>query len=140
MLSGACWMFRRAMLDEIGLLNEDLFLYAEEFDICWRAAGRGWQTWFVPTEPVVHLGGKSTSSRVSPNYHRYRSDYLTMRWNRGLGAAMFLALLDQFALRWRALKARLVASNDPEKREMLRTAVSLSGDALREMVRWRPER
>ena len=58
---GACWLIRRAMLDEVGLLDERFFLYAEEVDFAYRAALRGWRTYLVPTATVRHAEGSSTS-------------------------------------------------------------------------------
>ncbi|MGC8880428.1 MAG: glycosyltransferase family 2 protein [Anaerolineae bacterium] len=59
--SGACLCLRRAALDQIGLLNERYFMYAEEVDICYRLAQLRWQVWWVPQAEVVHLGGGSTT-------------------------------------------------------------------------------
>ena len=53
-------ILRRTMLDEIGLLDEDLYTYFDDADICLRAARAGWETWFVPQSRVIHLEGAST--------------------------------------------------------------------------------
>ena len=62
---GACWLIRREMLDEVGLLDERFFLYAEEVDLALRAARAGWQTCYVPTARVRHAEG-SSSGQVVP--------------------------------------------------------------------------
>ena len=62
---GACWLMRREMLDQIGLLDERFFLYAEEVDLARRAARRGWRTYLIPTASVRHAEG-SSSSQVVP--------------------------------------------------------------------------
>src|SRR5688572_24898091 len=51
---GACWLMRREMLDQIGLLDERFFLYAEEVDLARRAAERGWRTYLIPSASVRH--------------------------------------------------------------------------------------
>ena len=48
------------MLEQIGLLDEGLYTYFDDTDICLRAARAGWETWFVPASRVIHLGGAST--------------------------------------------------------------------------------
>ena len=56
----ASGILRRTMLDQIGLLDEGLYTYFDDVDICLRAKRAGWETWFVPESRVVHLEGAST--------------------------------------------------------------------------------
>ena len=54
---GACGgaaLYRRAMLDEIGLFDEDFFAYLEDVDLAWRARGVGWRCLYVPAARVYH--------------------------------------------------------------------------------------
>ena len=61
---GAMMMIRRKVIDDVGFLFYDHFKsYFEETDFCRRAANHGWETWFIPTIPVDHLCG-ATSSRL----------------------------------------------------------------------------
>lgn len=57
---GASMILRRTMLDKIGLLDEGLYTYFDDVDICLRAHRAGWETWYVPASRVVHLVGAST--------------------------------------------------------------------------------
>lgn len=57
---GAMLMFKRAVLNDSGFLFYDHFKsYYEETDFCHRAKLAGWETWFVPTPPIDHLGGQT---------------------------------------------------------------------------------
>ncbi len=56
-------ILRRTMLEQIGLLDEGLFTYCDDTDLCRRAAQAGWETWFVPESRVIHIGGASTGVR-----------------------------------------------------------------------------
>jgi GT2 family glycosyltransferase len=56
----AAGMLRRSMLEQIGLLDEGLYTYFDDIDICLRAKRAGWETWFVPESKVIHFGGAST--------------------------------------------------------------------------------
>ncbi len=58
---GACILTRRTMLDQIGLLDEGFFMYAEEVDWCFRVRRAGWSIWQVPAARVTHVGGAATS-------------------------------------------------------------------------------
>lgn len=59
-VAGASMIIRRTMLDEIGLLDGDLYTYFDDIDIGLRARRAGWETWYVPASRVVHLEGAST--------------------------------------------------------------------------------
>ena len=64
-VSGASMIFRRQVIEDIGLMDERYFLYFEEVDICRRAHQAGWQCWFVPDSRVIHLEGASTGIRTT---------------------------------------------------------------------------
>ncbi len=73
-LLGACLLLRRAALDQVGLLDEQFFLYFEEVDLCLRLKHAGWGIIFVPDATVMHTGGQSSrTARPAALQHRYRS-------------------------------------------------------------------
>jgi GT2 family glycosyltransferase len=53
--SGAAALYRRAMLDDIGLYDEDFFAYAEDADLNWRAQKAGWRCVYVPAARAYHV-------------------------------------------------------------------------------------
>ena len=57
---GAFMMIRSEVIAQIGMLDENLFMYGEEPDFCYRAAQAGWQRWYTPDGHIIHLGGQST--------------------------------------------------------------------------------
>ena len=58
-ISGAFCLLRHKALDEIGLLDEDFFMYGEDIDLSYRLLKGGWENWYLPL-PIVHFKGKST--------------------------------------------------------------------------------
>ena len=58
-VSGAFFMVRRAALDEVGLLDEDFFMYGEDIDLSFRILKGDWQNWYLPYD-IVHYKGQST--------------------------------------------------------------------------------
>ena len=50
-------LYRRAMLDEIGLFDEDFFMYMEDVDLAFRARLAGWRCLYVPDAKVYHVHG-----------------------------------------------------------------------------------
>jgi GT2 family glycosyltransferase len=51
---GACLLVRRAMLDEIGGLDEGMPMYGEDIELAYRAMQGAWQRWYVPGAVAVH--------------------------------------------------------------------------------------
>lgn len=62
-VSGASVMLRAAMLDEIGMFDENFFLYFEETDLSLRAARAGWKTHYVMESGAEHIGQVSTGMK-----------------------------------------------------------------------------
>lgn len=53
-VTGAFFLVRSSLMQELGGFDEDYFLYFEETDFCLRASRAGWQTWFDPRLNVCH--------------------------------------------------------------------------------------
>jgi GT2 family glycosyltransferase len=57
--SAGAALYRRAMLDEIGLFDERFFMYLEDVDLAWRARLAGWGCLYVPSSRVYHVHSAS---------------------------------------------------------------------------------
>jgi hypothetical protein len=68
---GGASLYRRRMLDDVGVLDETFFAYYEDVDLCFRARLAGWDVVYVPEAVVSHVGG-GTSSRVT-GFRRYHA-------------------------------------------------------------------
>ncbi len=69
---GACAaaaLYRREMLNEIGLFDENLFAFYEDVDLAWRARLAGWRCLLVPTATVYHT--HSGTARKDPPLKSY---------------------------------------------------------------------
>lgn len=71
--NGASAFYRKKMLDEIGLFDEDYFLYEEELDLSWRAKLAGWKCMFVETAIVYHMRSETV------NKSSYLCEYYSQR-------------------------------------------------------------
>jgi N-acetylglucosaminyl-diphospho-decaprenol L-rhamnosyltransferase len=58
-LFGACLLVRRDAADEVGLFDEEFFMFSEETDWLYRFRQAGWSVYFFPGAEVVHVGGAS---------------------------------------------------------------------------------
>jgi GT2 family glycosyltransferase len=89
---GAAVLYRRRMLEEIGFLDEDFFLYDEDTDLNFRAQLAGWKCIYVPTAIVYHVAN-ATSKRLSDLHVYYHTRNLEFVWLKN----MPLGLMIRFA-------------------------------------------
>ena len=74
-LTGCFWLVRRDALRQVGLLDENFFMYGEDMDWCKRFWNKGWPIVFVPSAEAIHYGGASSSSSPVRFYiERHRAD------------------------------------------------------------------
>ena len=59
-VTGCFIMVRRKAIDQVGLLDENFFMYGEETDWCWRFNRAGWKVLFTPESKIIHIGGQSS--------------------------------------------------------------------------------
>ena len=61
-LVGCFWMVRKAAFEDVGLLDEDFFIYAEDVDWCRRCWNAGWRIVFFPYAQAIHYRGGSSAN------------------------------------------------------------------------------
>ncbi len=61
---GAFFLVRNEVIREVGLLDEDYFMYGEDIDWCYRIRQAGWDIWFNPAVTMLHK--KKQSGRANP--------------------------------------------------------------------------
>jgi GT2 family glycosyltransferase len=66
-LSGAFMLLRKKVLDEIGFLDEDFFMYGEDIDLSYRIIKAGYKNYYYPETHIIHYKGESTK-KSSINY------------------------------------------------------------------------
>jgi GT2 family glycosyltransferase len=66
-LSGAFMWMRKSALDEVGLLDEQYFMYGEDIDLSWRLLQGGWENHYFAGTSIIHYKGESTK-KGSLNY------------------------------------------------------------------------
>jgi GT2 family glycosyltransferase len=68
-------LYRKTMLDEIGLFDEDFFMYMEDVDLAFRARLGGWKCMYVPSAVVYHRHGGTAG---------FNSDFSVYHGNRNI--------------------------------------------------------
>jgi GT2 family glycosyltransferase len=66
-LSGACMLIRKTVLNKIGLLDEAFFMYGEDIDLSYRIILAGYKNYYFPEARIIHYKGESTK-KSSINY------------------------------------------------------------------------
>lgn len=62
-VTGCFMLVRREAIDQVGVMDERFFMYAEETDWCYRFREEGWDVTFTPAGQIIHLGGQSTAKK-----------------------------------------------------------------------------
>ena len=76
-LVGAFMMVRREAIEEIGLLDEDFFMYGEDIDWCYRIKKAGYKIIYYPEATIIHYkGASSKKKRIKTIYEFHRAMYL----------------------------------------------------------------
>ena len=86
---GAAVLYRRKMLDEIGFLDEDFFLYDEDTDLSFRAHLAGWRCVYVPAALIQHKSN-ATSIRLSDVHVYYHTRNLEFVWIKNMPTLLML--------------------------------------------------
>jgi GT2 family glycosyltransferase len=105
--NGGSAAYRRVMLDQIGLLDEDFFYSCEDVDLAWRAQLAGWRCVYAPRAIVYHklsaTGGGTTASFFDGRNMLFvlAKDYPGELWRSDWQAI----LRAQLSIAWEALRA-----------------------------------
>lgn len=100
--SFACVLIRKAVIEQIGLMDEGYFMYYDDVDYCRRARDLGWTVLHNPAARVVHLRGGSGSvksdlaqrKRPRPYLYASRARYFSKFYGMpGLWVANIMWLL-----------------------------------------------
>jgi len=63
-LIGACQLIRKSALEQVGLLDENIFYGPEDVDICLRMWLKGWKVKYVSEATVIHFEQRITKKKV----------------------------------------------------------------------------
>jgi N-acetylglucosaminyl-diphospho-decaprenol L-rhamnosyltransferase len=87
-LSGACMLTRRAILETVGGFDERFFMYAEDIDLSYRIEQEGYVNYYLADTTIVHFKGESThkDSRYIRQFYKAMSQFRRKHFNRGLPA------------------------------------------------------
>ena len=64
-VSGACFMVTKKAILEAGLLEDNIFMYGEEVEWCYRIKNKDFKVFYTPETSVLHLKGASGMGEIS---------------------------------------------------------------------------
>lgn len=93
-ITGCCMLIKREVIDTIGYLDEDYFLYYEDSDYCWRARKAGFKCLMAPQAKIYHKCSVGLGE-ASPTYVYYhiRNAFLMVKKNGSTLAKFNLYLI-----------------------------------------------
>ena len=124
-LMGACLLLKKEALDQVGLLDENYFIYSEEVDLCYRIQRAGWHIYWIPEAEVVHFGGQSTQQVPTEMFlNLYLSKIKYFRKHYGWTAAQIYKLILRMAALSRILLAPFIIFEHSSRRHKHLTLVT----------------
>lgn len=135
-VTGAALMIRRECLEDVGPLDENIFMFYEDVDWCRRAAAKGWEVWYVDGPGIVHLKGAASGGAVRTRtlLDSQRGTVHFFRKHRGEGSILALrgiALLGAVARTGRALLLWVLRRDPADQRARMRAYVRMALWAVR---------
>jgi GT2 family glycosyltransferase len=130
-LSGACLMTRKEIIHELNGFDENLFMYGDEVDLCYRIKKLGWKAYYLSSEEIIHYGGASTKKRgtdFTSTIMRYEANYYFMRKHHSYSKARMYKYLTGVGCLIRMLGMIVMI---PISRIRFMPDLEISGDTLK---------
>jgi GT2 family glycosyltransferase len=75
-VTGCFMLIRLKAIQQVGTMDEQFFMYAEETDWCYRFKKANWKVMFTPVGEIIHLGGQSSRQKKAQMILQLRSSIL----------------------------------------------------------------
>lgn len=127
--SGACLLVRASALERAGLMDERLFMYYDEVDLCYRIKKLGGRIYFTDTITVVHHGNASSKqAREACEHHLYASRLLFFRKQYGRCAPyrLMATLLIKSIIAWGVFGLTSLLVRKPRDPEYFRAPLRIA--------------
>jgi GT2 family glycosyltransferase len=109
--SGGASLYRVAMLDEIGLFDEDFFAYYEDDDLSFRAQLAGWKVMYEPSSRAFHrIAATSEKHPTLRRYHVTKNAFYL--YHKNMPLRLYVRYLPRFAVGFVSLVGSLLRRRD----------------------------
>jgi GT2 family glycosyltransferase len=132
-------MLRREALDEVGLFDEQFFVYSEETDLCRRLRDAGWRVQYMPEVTVVHHESQFSAGIPERRINEmWRARHRYWRKHHSPAGARVAAVATGAQYAARAALAGVLRRDDPgfgaRMRLHARDSLRVRGPGLRELA------
>jgi hypothetical protein len=117
---GAFMMIRREVIEKIGMLDENFWIWFEEVDFCKRAKSAGWKILYTPEAKIIHHFGQSFKQAMGvkkqKDFNRSLSYFFKKHGTRGEWFVIQVFRPLSLALAWLAqtlVKKKPLHSDNP---------------------------
>ncbi|MCP4520107.1 MAG: glycosyltransferase [Cytophagales bacterium] len=98
-LAGAYMFMRKSVLDEVGYLDEEYFMYGEDIDLSYRVTLGGYKNYYYPDTRIIHYKGESTKkSSINYVFVFYRAMAIFARKHFSQNQAKLYSFIINFAI------------------------------------------
>ena len=144
---GAFMMLRRSALEDVGVLDEDFFMFGEDLDWCWRFKKRDWRIYYLGDQEVIHHKGASCATaphRMNWHFHRsmvlFHRKHLVQRYPFFVNWIVYCAVGIRYALKSVVMVAKGTRARRPELVNTREPPSTRTEDASVEVWRGRGKR
>jgi GT2 family glycosyltransferase len=115
-VSGSVMLVRSDVFAKIGFLNDEIFMYGEDVDFCWRAKKAGFKIGWTKSARIMHIGGASSDK---PKFKQWSGEFKGLfylyRKNYGVLASIILRIFTYLFVSLRALAFLLIGKPEHAK-------------------------
>jgi hypothetical protein len=123
-VSGACLLARAEATREVGLMDENIIIYYEDGDWCWRMIKAAWKVVFYPDAKIIHYRGVTREKHLFRDLNIiYQSRYYFFRKHYGLPTRILVRSMTIVELIVRYLRCLVIYAIQRDKRERMKESL-----------------
>jgi GT2 family glycosyltransferase len=88
-VTGCFFLIRSEAVKQVGMMDEQFFMYGEETDWCYRFKKAGWKILFTPSAEIIHTGGAS-SRQIKPEMKLQLSGSILLFFKKHKGRTQYV--------------------------------------------------
>jgi len=121
-LSGSCMIVRKEAIDDVGMMDENQFMYADEIEWCKRLFDAGWKIYYYANTSIIHYGGESSKqSGIFITIETAKSHYYYYEKHKGKIYALAYSTLLLFFSLFKYVRTLLYRSKKNEAKRLRET-------------------